>query len=201
MSSHELDTIGAFQIPVKILLFDDAALGMVTNWHGLFFQARDMTSERRRGRTVDVVDVPAFKNQLISMVRAALTADDLVNAVASITSELALKEWPLFAVATAGYGIPSERVHTKAQFRAAVRRMFDTEGPYLVQIMLPTKNQVYPLMEPGTTPQDLVWRETAPGSGERIYVKDVFDYAVGTLKDADARGQSARRDDIDLSVV
>lgn len=201
MSSHELDTIGAYQVPVKILLFDDAALGMVTNWHGLFFQGRDMTSERRRGRTVEAVDVQAFKDQLISMVSDALTADDLANALASVTNELAHKEWPLFSVTAAGYGIPSERVHSKAQFREAVRRMFETEGPYLVQVMLPNKNQVYPLMEPGTTPQDLVWRESAPGSGERVYVKDVFDYATGTLKEPAAHGQSARRDDIDLSVV
>jgi hypothetical protein len=174
---------------------------MVTNWHGLFFQGRDMTSERRRGRTVDVVDVPAFKDHLISMVSDALTADDLANALAAVTNELAHKEWPLFSVTAAGYGIPAERVHSKAQFREAVRRMFDTEGPYLVQIMLPNKNQVYPLMEPGTTPQDLIWRETAPGSGERVYVKDVFDYANGALKEATTHGQSARRDDIDLSVV
>ena len=72
----------------------------------------------------------------------------------------------------------------------------------MIQVMLPTKNQVYPLMEPGTTPQDLVWKESSPGSGVRVYVKDVFDYASGQMKDSESRGPaSARRDDIDLSVV
>lgn len=52
MSSHELDTIGGYGVPVKILLFDDAALGMVTNWHGLFFGGRNLTSDRRRGKDV-----------------------------------------------------------------------------------------------------------------------------------------------------
>jgi acetolactate synthase-1/2/3 large subunit len=47
MSSHELDTIGAYQVPVKVVLFDDSALGMVTNWHGLFFGGRNLTSDRR----------------------------------------------------------------------------------------------------------------------------------------------------------
>lgn len=201
MSSHELDTIGAYQVPVKVLLFDDAALGMVTNWHGLFFEGRDLTSERRRGRTVSAVDVAAFKDLVISTVSDACTPDDLANALAAATAELAHAEWPLFSVTAAGYGIPAERVHGKAQFRDAVRRMLAAEGPYLVQVMLPGKNQVYPLMEPGTTPQDLVWRETAPGSGTRVYVKDVFDYATGTLKEGDGQGVTARRDDIDLSVV
>ena len=201
MSSHELDTIGAYQVPVKILLFDDAALGMVTNWHGLFFEGRDMTSERRRGRSVAHVDVEAFKAMILAQVSEATTADDLANALAHATTELAHKEWPLFAVTSAGYGIPSERVHDKEQFRAAVRRMFDADGPYLVQVMLPTKNHVYPLIEPGSTPQDLIWRESSPGSGTRVYVKDVFDYETGQMRDGGSRATSTRRDDIDLSVV
>ncbi|MBU6150843.1 MAG: thiamine pyrophosphate-binding protein [Chloroflexi bacterium] len=202
MSSHELDTIGAYQVPVKIILFDDAALGMVTNWHGLFFEGRDMTSERRRGRTVSKVDVVAYRQMIVEGLNRAETADDLANVLASATNELAHTEWPLFTATAAGYGIPAERVHSKEAFREAVRRMFDMSGPYMIQVMLPTKNQVYPLMEPGTTPQDLVWKESSPGSGVRVYVKDVFDYASGQMKDSESRGPaSARRDDIDLSVV
>lgn len=202
MSSHELDTIGAYQVPVKIILFDDAALGMVTNWHGLFFEGRDMTSERRRGRTVAEVNVDAFRAFVTEKLATAQTADDLANILASATTELAHTEWPLFTATAASYGIPAERVHTKEAYREAVRRMFDAEGPYMIQVMLPTKNQVYPLMEPGTTPQDLVWKESAPGSGVRVYVKDVFDYATGDLKDHESGSStSSRRDDIDLSVV
>ena len=56
----------------------------------------------------------------------------------------------------------------KAQLPAALRRMLAAPGPYLLHVVLPAPNQVYPLMEPGTTPQDMVWRETSPGSGARL---------------------------------
>jgi acetolactate synthase-1/2/3 large subunit len=36
MSSHELDTIGGYHFPVKMIVFDDAALGMVGNQHKLY---------------------------------------------------------------------------------------------------------------------------------------------------------------------
>jgi acetolactate synthase-1/2/3 large subunit len=183
MSSHELDTIGSYQVPVKILLFDDSHLGMVTNWHGLFFEGRKLTSDRRRGLTVRKVDVEGAKAALKARLDACDTCDDVVAALGAATADLARCEWPLFAATAASFGIPAERVHTKQQFRDALARMLAAPGPYLIQIMLPAQNQVFPLMEPGTTPQDLVWRETHPGSGRRVHGRDRFDYAAGRLKD------------------
>jgi acetolactate synthase-1/2/3 large subunit len=182
MSSHELDTIGGYRLPVKILLFDDSALGMVTNWHGLYFDGRWLTSDRRRGRFATQADVAALKRALRARLDDAQTADDLARAVCETAGELAQSEWPLFAATAAAYGIPAERVHTKAQLRAAVRRMLAADGPYLVQVMLPAQNQVFPLIQPGTTPQDLIWRETYPGSGERVYARDRFDYDACCLR-------------------
>jgi acetolactate synthase I/II/III large subunit len=181
MSSHELDTIGSYQIPVKMIVFDDSALGMVTNWHGLFFEGRDMTSDRRRGRAVNGVDLAALKSSFRRQIDAATTADELVSAVCGATKELADAEWPLFAVTAAAYAIPAERVRTKAEATAAIRRALAHDGPYFIQVMLPSKNQVYPLMEPGTTPQDMVWREVVPGSGIKLYARECFDYENGCL--------------------
>jgi acetolactate synthase-1/2/3 large subunit len=206
MSSHELDTIGSYQLPVKIVLFDDSHLGMVTNWHGLFFEGRKLTSDRRRGQDVAEVDVPAFKQRLQAMVDGAETADDLVAAVGQATVSLARAEWPLFSGAASSYGIPAERVRTKAQFRAALTHMLAADGPYLIQVMLPGANQVYPLMKPGTGPQDMVWRETFPGSGVPVYAHERFDYEAGRLRSA-AEIAKASTDhdvdepDVDLSVI
>ncbi|MGI8422902.1 MAG: thiamine pyrophosphate-binding protein [Chloroflexota bacterium] len=176
MSSHELDPIGAYRLPVKVILFDDAALGMVTNWHGLFFEGRDMTSDRRRGRKTKSVDVRKLKDALKAKLDAAETSDQLVSALSEATVQLADAEWPLFAQTAASYGIPSERVRTKTEFGRSIRRALATEGPYFIHVMVPAKNQVYPLMEPGTTPQDMVWSELMPGSGAKIYARDLFDY-------------------------
>jgi acetolactate synthase-1/2/3 large subunit len=191
MSTHELDTIGGYQIPVKILLFDDSALGMVTNWHGLFFEGRDLTSDRRRGRQVLPADVASIKQHLRRRLSEAGSADGLVGALCEATVDLARCEWPIFAAQAAAYGIPAERVRTKEQFRQAVRRMLDEPGPYLIQIMLPTKNQVFPLIQPGTTPQDLVWRETQPGSGVYVRVAERFDYQAKRLRTLHEMGSVA----------
>jgi acetolactate synthase-1/2/3 large subunit len=185
MSSHELDTIGSYKLPVKVIVFDDSALGMVTNWHGLFFEGRDMTSDRRRGRKTRSVDVRKMKEQLKLKLYAAETADQLVNALTEATANLADAEWPLFAQTAASYAIPSERVRTKTEFNRAIRRALATEGPYFIQVMVPAKHQVYPLMEPGTTPQDMVWREIMPGSGAKIYARDLFDYVNKRLRYSD----------------
>jgi len=95
-------------------------------------------------------------------------------------------------------------VRTKAEFREAVRRMLEEPGPYLIQIMLPTKNQVYPLMQPGTTPQDLVWRETAPGSGVPVFARERFDYDARRLRPLDGSAADAttmQPVEVDTSVV
>ncbi|HEY3083803.1 MAG TPA: thiamine pyrophosphate-binding protein [Chloroflexota bacterium] len=184
MSSHELDTIGAYRVPVKVFLFDDSALGMVTNWHGLFFGGRNLTSDRRRGRPSVSTDVAQARRAIARMLDEAETADDLVRVLTRAGTAIAGDEWPAFALTAASYGIPAERVHTKAQFRAALERALDAPGPYLVHVVLPRQNQVYPLMEPGTTPRDMVWRETSPGSGLPVYARERFDYEARRLRPA-----------------
>lgn len=184
MSSHELDTIGGYAIPVKVVLFDDAHLGMVSNWHSLYFSGRKLTSDRRRGRPSAPPDVAGIKSALLQRLERAESADDLAAAVCAATAGLAEGEWPLFAATAAAYGIPAERVHTKAQCRAALARALATPGPYLIHVVLAGQAQVYPLMEPGTSPQDIVWRETAPGSGVPVYARERFDYDRGHLRPA-----------------
>jgi acetolactate synthase-1/2/3 large subunit len=182
MSSHELDTIGGYGLPVKIVLFDDAHLGMVTNWHSLFFAGRKLTSDRRRDRPAPPLDLPRLKRRLRDALDDVETDDDVARVLGEATRELANSEWPAFALTAASYGIPSERIHAKSQLRGAVERMLAAEGPYLLHVELSEQGQVYPLVAPGTTPQDLIWRETEPGSGKVIRVRDHYDFDAGRLK-------------------
>jgi acetolactate synthase-1/2/3 large subunit len=186
MASHELDTIGGYGLPIKILVFDDSSLGMVGNWHGLYFGGRTLTSDRRRGRAPGDLDLQELKAGLLAGIASAADADALAAMLARASSSLARQEWPLFAAVAGGYGIPAERAHTKAQFMAALARALATPGPYLVQVMLPRAHGVFPLIEPGTTPQEIVWRETAPGSGIRVPAADYFDYTARRLRPAAA---------------
>ncbi len=183
MSSHELDTIGAYRLPVKIILFDDAHLGMVTNWHSLFFEGRKLTSDRRRDRPIDPIDVSRMKKALFDALESVTTEDQLSAVICRAAERLAGSEWPLFAGVAAAYGIPAERIHTKEQLPAAFQRMLATDGPYLIHVELPQQSQVFPLIPPGKTLRDLIWRETEPGSGEVIRVSDRYDFEAGRLRD------------------
>lgn len=190
MSSHELDTIGGYGLPIKIVVFDDAHLGMVTNWHSLFFEGRKLTSDRRRDRERVPVDVERLKQQVHDALDGAETTGDLARIFGEATRRLAGDEWPAFALTAASFGIASERVHTKDQLRGAVERMLAADGPYLLHVELAEQSQVYPLVPPGAAPRDLLWRETFPGSGRAIKVSELYDYENGRLK-ADASGTNA----------
>lgn len=181
MSSHELDTIGGYQVPVKVVLFDDAHLGMVTNWHGLFFGGRKLTSDRRRGKSAEPADLASLR-VLGGQLASARSVPEAVDALAGAVAGLARSEGHQYALTATAYGIPAERVHTKAELKSALRRALATPGPYFVHVVLPRHNQVYPLMQPGTSPQDIIWKETAPGSGVPVKASEVFDYEAGRLR-------------------
>jgi len=182
MSSHELDTIGGYGLPIKVLAFDDASLGMVGHQHDLFCAGRKLTSDRRRGRATRPVDARGMARHLGERLNDVATAAELTSAVLETTRALALHEWPLFATQAAAFGIPSERVHDKPAFAAAFRRAMATAGPYFIQVMLPAAHNTYPMIEPGKTPQDIIWRETTPGSGVKVYAREHFDYQSRTLR-------------------
>ena len=97
MSSHELDTIGGYGIPVKIVLFDDSLLGMVTNWHSLFFDGRKLTSDRRRGRRAGADRRGRAEARSAPRLAGATSVDVAVDALRRRGRRLAAGEWPLFA--------------------------------------------------------------------------------------------------------
>jgi acetolactate synthase-1/2/3 large subunit len=182
MSTHELDTIGAYGLPIKTLLFDDGALGMVSNQHEMYCGGRTLTSDRRRGRTRRPIALESVRARLRAQLDDAQVADDLARALGEGSAALAQDEWPLFAAQAAAYGIPAERVHTKGQFLAALARALATPGPYLLQIMLAGPHTVYPLIGAGASPQEIIWKETVAGSGQLIYARECFDYSTGRLR-------------------
>jgi hypothetical protein len=77
----------------------------------------------------------------------------------------------------------------------------ETPGPYLVQVILPAVHGVFPLMEPGTTPQEIIWRETAPGSGVRVPCGEHFDYETKCLRAAHPDGLEHHPHSTDLAAM
>jgi len=54
------------------------------------------------------------------------------------------------------FGVPSERVIDPKDLRAAVRRMLDTPGPYLLDVMVPHIEQVLPMIPGGGSFEQII---------------------------------------------
>jgi acetolactate synthase-1/2/3 large subunit len=65
MNIQELATIKRYGLPVKIVLFDNQALGMVRQWQELFFEKRysevDLSDNPDFVRVAEAFDIPAMR--------------------------------------------------------------------------------------------------------------------------------------------
>ncbi|HEY9786126.1 MAG TPA: thiamine pyrophosphate-dependent enzyme, partial [Candidatus Obscuribacterales bacterium] len=65
MNIQELATIKRYNLPIKIVLFDNQALGMVRQWQELFFQQRysevDLSDNPDFVRVAEAFGIPAFR--------------------------------------------------------------------------------------------------------------------------------------------
>lgn len=106
MNVQELSTIKRFQLPVKIVLIDNAKLGMVRQWQDLFFNGR--------------------------------------------LSETDLADNPDFIMLANAFDIKAKQITTKSEIAAAIDEMIDHDGPYLLQVKIDAKENVWPLVPPNT---------------------------------------------------
>ena len=106
MNIQELSTIKRFQLPVKIVLIDNAKLGMVRQWQDLFFNGR--------------------------------------------LSETDLSDNPDFIMLATAFDIKAKQITQKSEVSAAIEEMFNHNGPYLLQVKIDAKDNVWPLVPPET---------------------------------------------------
>ena len=106
MNVQELSTIKRFQLPVKILLIDNAKLGMVRQWQDLFFNGR--------------------------------------------LSETDLADNPDFIMLANAFDIKAQQITKKSEISDAVEEMLNHDGPYLLQVKIDAKENVWPLVPPNT---------------------------------------------------
>ncbi|MBU6454961.1 MAG: acetolactate synthase 2 catalytic subunit [Cyanobacteria bacterium REEB67] len=112
MNIQELATLKRYSIPIKIVLFDNKALGMVRQWQELFF--------------------------------------------AENYSEVDLSDNPDFVKVAEAFGIPAFRIERHDQVSEAIDRMFSTEGPVLMHVLIDPKENVWPLVPPGKSNENMM---------------------------------------------
>jgi len=130
MNIQELATLRCENLPVKILLLNNQHLGMVTQWEDRFMD----------GRRAHTYLGPIDKPEALGLGDGTHGADT----------------YPDFVAIAKGYGIPAEQVRDKSQYDAAVQRMVETDGPYLLEVICPYQEHVLPMIPSGKTVRDII---------------------------------------------
>ncbi len=101
MNIQELATVKRYNLPIKIVLFDNQALGMVRQWQELFFEKRysevDLSDNPDFAKVAEAFGIPAFRVEKRSQVGA--TIDRILNEdgplLAHVLIDQAANVWPL----------------------------------------------------------------------------------------------------------
>lgn len=112
MNSQEMATAAINNVPVKVLIMDNRALGMVHQWQKLFYNER--------------------------------------------YSQTLLDENPDFVKLADAYGWKGEKVTDPSEVPAAISRMLEAEGPYLLDVRISREQNVYPMVAPGAALDDVM---------------------------------------------
>lgn len=139
MNIQELATIHVERMPVKCIILNNQHLGMVVQWE-------DLKYDSNRAQTFladphDQYDPTHHTEEVI---------------------------YPDFPTVCAGFGIKCERVVDKAELPAAIKRMVETPGPYVLDVMIPHDVHVLPIIPGGMSYKDVILERIAgDGTGKK----------------------------------
>ncbi len=112
MNSQEMATAAINNVPVKVMILDNRALGMVHQWQTLFYQRRYSFTE--------------------------------------------LDACPDFCKLAEAYGWESLRIERPEEVSDALDKMLASERPFLLDVVIPTAQTVYPMVAPGAPIDDII---------------------------------------------
>ena len=129
MNIQELATLSCEKLPVKILLLNNQHLGMVVQWEDRFMQGK------RAHTYLGPVDHPEWLGE----------GDGSIG-----------ETYPDFVKIAEAYGVPGAHVRNKADFRGALEKMLNSDGPYLLDVICPYQEHVLPMIPGGKTVRDII---------------------------------------------
>ena len=127
MNSQEMATAKINDVPVKVLIIDNRALGMVHQWQSLFYNKRYSFTE--------------------------------------------LADNPDFVKLADAYGWRARRVEKPEDVDAALDEMLTSKDPYLLDVMIPRDQTVYPMVAPGAPIDDIIGALDVTLGGVRVSEK------------------------------
>jgi len=54
------------------------------------------------------------------------------------------------------YGIPGSSVHSRHELESAMRKMFDYDGPYLLEVMIEKEDNIFPMVPAGKSVSQII---------------------------------------------
>ncbi|WP_010584117.1 biosynthetic-type acetolactate synthase large subunit [Schlesneria paludicola] len=130
MNVQELATLKCENLPVKTLLLNNQHLGMVMQWEDRFLEGS------RAHTYLGPVDHP-----------------EAVGAGAGGHYE---ETYPNFVQIAKGFGLEAAQVRSKREFPAALKKMLEHDGPYLLDVICPYQEHVLPMIPGGKTVKDII---------------------------------------------
>ncbi|HJF45089.1 thiamine pyrophosphate-dependent enzyme, partial [Thermophilibacter provencensis] len=127
MNSQEMATAKINNVPVKVLIIDNRALGMVHQWQHLFYNDRFSFTE--------------------------------------------LADNPDFVKLADAYGWRARRIERPDEIDAALDEMLASDEPYLLDVMIPAQQTVYPMVAPGAPIDDIIGALDVTLGGVRVSEK------------------------------
>ena len=130
MNVQELATLTCEKLPVKILLLNNQHLGMVVQWEDRFM------SGRRAHTYLGPIDNPEWFGQG--------------------TGDTQGDTYPNFVQIARGFGVEAAQVRKKSELPAALDKMLEAKGPYLLDVICPYQEHVLPMIPAGGTARDMI---------------------------------------------
>ena len=127
MNSQEMATAAINRVPLKVVIIDNRALGMVHQWQSLFYDHRFSFTE---------LDVN-----------------------------------PDFVKLADAYGWQAMRIEHPDQVDEALDTMLASDGPFLLDVIIPTEQTVYPMVAPGAALDDIIGALDVTLGGVRVSEK------------------------------
>lgn len=130
MNIQEMATCVTENIPVKVMLMNNQFLGMVMQWEDRFYNSN-------RGNTY----------------LGPVTDPEALGPTDGIFPS---HRYPDFAQIARGFGWETISVEKKSEFPAALKKMLDSDRPFLLDLHIPYREHVLPFTPPGGTVADTI---------------------------------------------
>jgi len=132
MNIQEMATCHCEKIPIKVFMLNNQHLGMVMQWEDRFFQSN------RANTYLGPIDHP-----------------ETFGKGDGIGPET---RYPDYIAIAKGYGWEAMQISDKSEIPAAIKRMIDSPGSFLLDITVPYQEHVLPMIPAGATLQEMIRR-------------------------------------------